>query len=124
MIATKFSDQQLRENFRNFGFGEYLNMDWTTNYPGKILDTPKLYEIDKAALGYGYSMQANSLQIARAYSVFANKGYMIEPKIKFDEEIIRKKVLDEDIAIFILNALRAVVLNGTAKGLKEEEVSL
>ena len=124
MIATKFSDQQLRENFRNFGFGEYLNMDWTSNYPGKILDTPKLYEIDKAALGYGYSMQANSLQIARAYSVFANKGFMIEPKIRFDKEIIRKKVLDEDIAIFILQALRGVIMEGTAQGLKEEEVSI
>ena len=124
MIAVKFSDQQLRENLRQFGFGEYLNMDWTTSYPGLILDRPKLYEIDRASLGYGYSMAANSLQIARAYSVFANKGYMIEPKIKFDEEVIRKKILDEDIAIFILDALREVVLNGTAKNLKNESVSL
>ena len=124
MIAIKFSDQQLRENLRQFGFGEYLNMDWTTSYPGLILDRPKLYEIDRASLGYGYSMAANSLQIARAYSVFANKGYMIEPKIKFDEEVTRKKILDEDIAIFILDALREVVLNGTAKNLKNESVSL
>ena len=124
IISTKFTDQQLRENFKNFGFGEYLNMDWTTNYPGKILDAPKLYEIDKAALGYGYSMQANSLQITRAYSVFANKGFMIEPKIRFEKEIIRKKVLDEDIAIFILKALRGVIVEGTAQALKEEDVSI
>ena len=49
---------------------------------------------------------------------------MIEPKIKFDEEVTRKKILDEDIAIFILDALREVVLNGTAKNLKNESVSL
>ena len=49
---------------------------------------------------------------------------MIEPKIRFDKEIIRKKVLDEDIAIFILQALRGVIMEGTAQGLKEEEVSI
>jgi len=124
MIAIKFSDQLLRDNLSQFGFGEHLNMNWTTSYPGLILDRPKLYEIDKASLGYGYSMAANSLQIARAYSVFANKGYMIEPKIKFDEEVVQKKVLDEDIAIFILDALRDVILNGTAKNLKNTSVSL
>jgi len=124
MIAIKFSDQLLRDNLSQFGFGEHLNMNWTTSYPGLILDRPKLYEIDKASLGYGYSMAANSLQIARAYSVFANKGYMIEPKIKFDEEILRKKVLDEDIAIFILDALRDVILNGTAKNLQNTSINL
>ena len=69
-------------------------------------------------------MAANSLKIARAYSVFANKGYIVEPKIKFDEEVVEKKVLDEAIAIYILDALRDVVLNGTAKDLENTSVSL
>ena len=56
--------------------------------------------------------------------MFANKGYMIEPKIKFDEEVVRNKVLDEDIAIFILDALRDVILNGTAENLENTSVSL
>ena len=47
-----------------------------------------------------------------------------KPKIKFDEEVVQKKVLDEDIAIFILDALRDVILNGTAKNLENASVSL
>ena len=48
-------------------------MDLSLSNPGTILDAPKLYEIDKASMGYGYSLEVNSLQLARAYSVFCKQ---------------------------------------------------
>ena len=124
IISLKFSDQEIVDNLKNFGFGEQLNMSWTTDYKGLILNRPRLYEIDKASLGYGYSMAANSLQIARAYTVFANKGYMIEPKIILSDTPIKTKVLEEDIANYILEALRDVVLAGTAENLEQGTVNI
>ena len=46
-ISIKFSSDQIRENLRLFGFGEYLNMSWLTNNSGIMIDAAKLYDIDK-----------------------------------------------------------------------------
>jgi cell division protein FtsI (penicillin-binding protein 3) len=89
-----------------------------------MIDAAKLYDIDKASLGYGYGLTSNSLQIARAYSAFANEGVMIEPKLYLEDEIIRKRVLTKSNADFILDSLRMTVLDGTASNLKDEEVEI
>ena len=123
-ISIKFSSDQIRENLRLFGFGEYLNINWLSNNSGIIIDAAKLYDIDKASLGYGYGLTSNSLQIARAYSAFANEGVMIEPKLYLEDEIVRKRVLTKSNADFILDSLRMTVLDGTASNLKDEEVEI
>ena len=123
-VAIKFSDDQLKNNLRRFGFGEFLEMDLSLSNPGTILDAPKLYEIDKASMGYGYSLEVNSLQLARAYSVFANKGLLIEPRISFDDSFQPKKILDAEIADYVLKALRDTVLIGTASDLSKNSVEI
>ena len=55
-IAIKFSSDEMRDNLGQFGFGKELRMQWVNNSAGKIIDNPKLYDIDKASLGYGYSL--------------------------------------------------------------------
>ena len=84
----------------------------------------KLYDIDKASMGYGYSVEANSLQIARAYSVFANRGTMVEPRLSLNDEFERVQVLDPEIANYILNSLRDTILIGTASSLSENIVEI
>ena len=114
----------MRENLGQFGFGKELKMQWINNSTGKIIDNPKLYDIDKASLGYGYSLTSNSLQIARAYSVFANEGVMVEPRILPDIQSKRVRVLSKSNASFILDSLRMTVLDGTASNLKNERVEI
>ena len=114
----------MRDNLGQFGFGKELKMQWINNSTGKIIDNPKLYDIDKASLGYGYSLTSNSLQIARAYSVFANEGVMVEPRILPDIQSKRVRVLSKSNALFILDSLRMTVLDGTASNLKNERVEI
>ena len=123
-IAIKFSSAEMRDNLGQFGFGKELKMQWINNSAGKIIDNPKLYDIDKASLGYGYSLTSNSLQIARAYSVFANEGIMIEPKILPEIKSERVRVLSKSTASFILDSLRMTVLDGTASNLKNERIEI
>ncbi len=123
-IAIKFSSSEMRDNLGQFGFGKKLKMQWVNNYSGKIIDNPRLYDIDKASLGYGYSLTSNSLQIARAYSVFANEGVMIEPRILSDIKSERVRVISKSTASFILDSLRMTVLDGTASNLKDEKIEI
>ena len=123
-ISIKFTSEEMRQNLRLFGFGEYLNMNWLNNSNGRMIDATRLYDIDKASLGYGYSLTSNLLQLARAYSAFANEGVMVEPKIFLEEKVIRKRVLTKSNASFILDSLRMTILEGTASNLKDEEVDI
>ena len=123
-ISVKFSSEEIRKNLRDFGFNKPIDIEWITNSIGNMIDSPKLYDIDKASLGYGYSVTSNSIQIARAYSVFANEGIMVEPRIYLDSVEKRTRITSKDIADFILDSLRMTVIEGTADNLINEKVNI
>ena len=123
-IAVELDTLQIRENLWSFGIARGWDIDWPSINFGHILDRPKFYDIDKASIGYGYLINANLLQIARAYSVFGNDGFRIEPRLTFDHKPEIEKVLEKDNADFILKALRETVTDGTAKNLKNSSVSI
>jgi cell division protein FtsI (penicillin-binding protein 3) len=59
-------------------------------------------------------MTASSLQLAQAYSVFANEGYLKDFKIfKDNVEAYKQRVIGKDAASDVLESLRLVVSDGT-----------
>ena len=55
-------------------------------------------------------MTASALQIAQAYSVFANEGYLKDFKIfQNDEEVYQQRVISTKTASQVLIALESVV---------------
>ena len=123
-IAIQQSEDDIYSNLRNFGIGRSLDLNWYGIDSSYLYDNQKLYDIDKASLGYGYLIRANIVQLARAYSVFANKGKMVEPKITFDAKTNALDVISEDTAEYILNALRSTVINGTADSISNSSVNI
>lgn len=78
------------------------------------------------SLAMGYNILATSLQMARAYSVFANGGYLIQPtlvrKIMKKDEIIfehlpmRERVLDPEIVEAVTDAMKfSTQVGGTGR---------
>ena len=58
-------------------------------------------------------MTASSLQLAQAYSVFANEGYLKDFKIFFDDvEVYKQRVIGKDAAADVLESLKLVVSGG------------
>jgi len=55
-------------------------------------------------------MTASSLQLAQAYSVFANDGYLKDFKIFIDDtEIYKQRVISQTAARDVLDSLQLVV---------------
>ena len=70
-----------------------------------------------ATASFGHGITTTLLQLAKAYSIIANGGYDIKPKlIKIDEEIKREKILNDEVSEKILPILRKIVTSkyGTA----------
>ena len=122
-VGLQFDDRQILENLENFGFGKNFNNNFTDG-SGKILIREKYQPTEKAAISYGYSVEVNTVQLARAYTVFANRGVMVEPKILLEEPVAKKQVITPENAKFILDALRTVVTQGTARRMKNIDVEI
>jgi len=122
-VGLQFDDRQILENLENFGFGKNFNNNFTDG-SGKILIREKYQPTEKAAISYGYSVEVNTVQLARAYTVFANRGVMVEPKILLKQPVAKKQVITPENANFILDALRTVVTQGTARRMKNIDVEI
>jgi cell division protein FtsI (penicillin-binding protein 3) len=81
-LAQKLSGVEFYEGLKSFGFSKKSTPDLIYEKKGSIPSTTRLNnEIYKATCSYGYGMQANLMQLIKAYSAFNNNGRIITPKI-------------------------------------------
>ena len=84
----------LTEYFRRFGIGRYPTSIILPAREGFLPHSSKFTLRDKVSSCYGYGMTLSALQIAQAYSVFANDGNFIELNLfkdhTFDEPYYQK----------------------------------
>lgn len=114
-----------------FGLGNKSGLELPYENPGMIPVYGRKYKNGKEqwsdptpySLAIGYNVLVNCVQMARAYSVFANGGYLVEPtiidKIISPEGVVKtakkrekKKVLSKDIADIIMSALKYTTKQG------------
>ena len=77
-LTKRFSDEELRRWLWHFGFGQDVNLEPTFTRGGRLRDTPWVPQ-DQASITIGQSMSTTALQLAAAYSIFANDGIYVAP---------------------------------------------
>ena len=103
-----------------------IGIDYAIDYAKKLGITSKLSRNLSIALG---SSGVSLLEIVRAYSVFANLGYLVEPvfitkivdrhgNIVEERKFEKKKVIDESTAYIMTNLLESVVKYGTGRRIR------
>ena len=84
----------LTEYFKRFGIGRYPTSIMLPAREGFLPHSSQITLRDKVSSCYGYGMTLSALQIAQAYSVFANEGNFIELNLfkdhSFDEPYYQK----------------------------------
>jgi cell division protein FtsI (penicillin-binding protein 3) len=81
-LAQKLSGFEFYEGLKKFGFSKRSTPDLIYEKTGSIPSIKRLEnQIYKATSAYGYGLQANLMQLLRAYSAFNNNGRMVYPKI-------------------------------------------
>jgi cell division protein FtsI (penicillin-binding protein 3) len=140
-IVHKVIDAMGEEWYRSalterFGFGKKTAIELPAESPGLVPTPGKLHPNGKLewsaptpySLAIGHNILINSIQIVRAYAVFANGGFLVQPHIV--KKVVRKKgdkaevfidnsrlglqsrVLSPDIARTILRAMKFVTKEG------------
>ncbi|WP_320044053.1 PBP1A family penicillin-binding protein [uncultured Desulfobacter sp.] len=103
-----------------------IGIDYVINYAKKLGITSPLAQDLSIALG---SSGVSLLELTKAYSVFSNLGYLIEPvfiteiydrdsRLLESSKLIRKKVIDMGTAYIMTSLLESVVQAGTGQRVK------
>lgn len=89
-VVNKFGNEWYRQVLHDdFGFGQKTGIELPSESPG-LLPTPGKKHPNGSfewsggtpyTLAMGHNIQVNSLQILRAYAVFANGGYLVQPTL-------------------------------------------
>ena len=115
MVLTSPPDRLLNI-LKNSGIGQPSETGYPGENMGSLIDVRQASPFVLATVSFGYGMSANALQIARAYSVFANHGKVIPVTLlKTKKAPDGDTVMKPETADTVLNMLEAVVLNGTGR---------
>jgi cell division protein FtsI (penicillin-binding protein 3) len=73
-IALSLPPETLWRGFSESGFGSQTGSEFPGEAEGKLRDYKTWRPIEQATMSYGNGISVNLLQLARAYTVFANSG--------------------------------------------------
>lgn len=112
-IEQMMEPTTLRDRLALLGLGQSTGSGFPGEAEGRLPNTAILGDMDRAALSFGYGLQVSVLQLAQAYSVFANQG-VLQPVTLLAEgltprpvRIFSKKTVDQ-----VLPMLEAVTADG------------
>jgi cell division protein FtsI (penicillin-binding protein 3) len=112
-MALMLEPKVMWQNFADIGFGSHTGSDFPGEAAGKLRDAKTWHPIEQATMAYGHGISVNLLQLARAYSVFANNGELKPISlVKLDAPALGKKVLSDETAQALRSMLEMVVLPG------------
>jgi len=118
-LCEKQDIEHLTNYYKKFGIGRYPTSIMIPAREGYLPHHTQFTSRDKVSSCYGYGVTLSALQIAQAYSVFANDGNFIELKLftehSFDKPM-KERVISEETNQIILKMLVETVnsKSGTA----------
>jgi len=95
------------------GFGERTNIGFPGEVRGKVRDYQTWRPIEQATMSYGHGISVTLLQLARAYTVFANNGELKPVSlIKLDKLPVGQPVFSATVANDVKDMLELAVQDG------------
>ena len=100
----------LWQAFVDYGFGEPAGISFPGASSGYISHFTDWRPLDHATMAFGYGLSVSTLQLARAYSLFANQGRLMPLSLlKQNQEPESRQVMSAHTARRILHMLEQVV---------------
>jgi cell division protein FtsI (penicillin-binding protein 3) len=115
-IALALEPEDFWHGLSAAGFGIATSSGFPGEADGYLADFHRWRDIERATLAYGYGLSVTSMQLAQAYSVFANDGYRVPVTLLQREQAAKPhKVYSPRVARAVRKMMEAVVKkDGTA----------
>jgi len=115
-IALALEPEDFWEGLSAAGFGIATSSGFPGEADGYLADFHRWRDIERATLAYGYGLSVTGMQLAQAYSVFANDGYRVPVTLLQRERAAEQhKVYSPRVARAVRKMMETVVKkDGTA----------
>ena len=109
-MALSLSPQDFWSSLSENGFGAATGSDFPGEATGRLRDFKTWRPIEQATMSYGNGISVNLLQLARAYTAFANNGEL-KPitMLKQDTPVVGNKIYSDETAGAVRAMLEMVV---------------
>jgi cell division protein FtsI (penicillin-binding protein 3) len=112
-MALSLEAQTLWQSLSDSGFGAPTGSNFPGEASGKLRNPKTWRPIEQATMSYGHGISVNLLQLARAYTIFANEGELKPISLlKLDTPTVGRKVFSSSTARALRGMLELVVLPG------------
>ena len=116
LISQEFDKEIYHDLLEYVGFGEKININFPSESGGKLNHHSYWHETDEISHSIGYALKVSPLQLAKAYSIIANEGIVINPRIIKKQSIRKdKKQKYEKSFSKVKYVLEKVVEEGSGK---------
>ena len=112
-IALSLPPETMWQGLNESGFGTETGSGFPGEAVGKLRDYDMWRPIEQATLSYGHGISVSLLQLARAYTIFANNGELKPVSLlKLDAPVYGKKIYSDATAREIRDMLELATLPG------------
>jgi cell division protein FtsI (penicillin-binding protein 3) len=112
-IALTMKPEQFWHSLNEMGFGKTTGCEFPGEAAGRLRDYKKWMPIEQATMSFGNGISVNLLQLARAYTVFANAGELRPVTLlKQDTATAGNKIYSAATALAVRDMLEMVVRPG------------
>ncbi|MDD2684830.1 MAG: penicillin-binding protein 2 [Gallionella sp.] len=112
-LALMLSPAVMWQSLSDSGFGELSGSGFPGEAAGKLRDHKTWKPIEQATMSYGHGVSVNLLQLARAYTIFANDGELKSVSMmRLDAPAVGGKVFSERTARQMRDMMELVVQPG------------
>jgi cell division protein FtsI (penicillin-binding protein 3) len=114
-IALSLSPETFWTSLSAAGFGRTTGCGFPGEASGRLRDYKKWMPIEQATMAFGNGISVNLLQLARAYTIFANDGEL-KPitMMRQDAPVAGVRVFSEKTSREVRDMMETVVAGGTA----------
>lgn len=112
-MALSLNKEQLWSTYNQLGFGAPTHIGFPGEASGVVRNYKTWRPIEQATMSYGHGISVTLLQLARAYTVFANEGELKPVSLlKLKEAPVGHQVFSVQVANDVKSMLEMVVLPG------------
>lgn len=112
-LGQRFTPAELHDWLMRFGIGQPLDLESTYTRSGILNDWYRWVPQDQAANSIGQNLATTALHLAAAYSVLANDGIYVPPRLTQDEVLPQPhRVLSPEVAQGVRSMLAQVMQTG------------
>ena len=121
-VGLRVGEQNMYDYARRFGFGQQTGLPLPAESAGMLRKLKRWGSTSLASIAMGHEISTTSMQLARACSVIANGGLLVEPRLVLrsgGEPVASKapkRIIRPETAITMRRIMEGVVLRGTGKG--------